>query len=200
MSRFAKRSHALFGLAIALAAVSLTTATARSPSLRVAAAKGTTLTSEDTNVLSSRGLVIPVKGVAAKDLRDNFDEGRGARKHEAMDILAPRGTPVVAAGDGRVAKLFRSAAGGLTVYQFDPAERFIYYYAHLDRYAEGLKEGRVLKRGEMVGYVGTSGNAPKDTPHLHFAIFRAGSEKQWWKGTPLNPYPFLAQSPPLPGS
>ena len=105
--------------------------------------------------------------------------------------MAPRGTPVVAAGDGRVAKLFTSAAGGITLYQFDPEERFAYYYAHLDRYAEGIKEGLVLKRGDLVGYVGTSGNAPPNAPHLHFTIFRLGPDKKWWKGTAVNPFPFL---------
>jgi murein DD-endopeptidase MepM/ murein hydrolase activator NlpD len=197
---FSARSHILFALATLLAAVSLTTAIARPPAVGVAPVAKLAVTSEDAQVLTSRGLQIPVKGVAARDLRDNFDEGRGKRKHEAIDILAPRGTPVIAAGEGRVAKLFTSAAGGLTVYQFDPAERFIYYYAHLDRYAEGLREGALLKRGDLVGYVGTSGNAPKATPHLHFAIFRAGAERKWWKGTALNPYPFLAPQPPLPGA
>jgi murein DD-endopeptidase MepM/ murein hydrolase activator NlpD len=146
----------------------------------------------DADILSRHKLLIPVEGVPRAALRDNFDEGRPGHKHEALDILAPRGTPVVAAGDGRVAKLFRSVAGGITVYQFDSDERFVYYYAHLDRYAEGLKEGAPLKRGDLVGYVGTTGNAPKNTPHLHFAIMRMGPEKRWWKGTAVDPYPFLA--------
>ena len=146
----------------------------------------------DLETLQRRHLSIPVQGIKARDLRDNFEEGRGKRRHEAIDILAPRGTAVLAVGDGRVAKLFTSAAGGITVYQFDPDGRFAYYYAHLDRYAEGMKEGAAIRRGDPVGYVGTSGNAPKNTPHLHFAIFRLGPEKQWWKGTAVNPYPFLA--------
>jgi murein DD-endopeptidase MepM/ murein hydrolase activator NlpD len=137
---------------------------------------------------------MPVQGVAAKSLVDNFDEGRGSHKHEAIDILAPRGTPVVAVDDGRIARLFRSAAGGITVYQFDRDEKFVYYYAHLDRYASGLTEGAMLKRGEPLGAVGTTGNAPKNTPHLHFTIFRMGPEKRWWKGTAINPYPFLTTS------
>src|SRR5579859_5619184 len=110
--------------------------------------------------LNERHLLIPVKGFPRKALRDNFDEKRGARMHEALDIMAPRGTPVVAADDGRIAKLFRSVAGGITVYKFDPAERFTYYYAHLDHYASGLVEGAHVKRGEVIGYVGTTGNAP----------------------------------------
>ena len=93
--------------------------------------------------------------------------------------------------DGEVKKLFTSKPGGLTVYQFDPDQRFCYYYAHLDRYAEGLHEGQLLRRGEVLGYVGTTGNAPKNTPHLHFALIRLDKERRWWKGTYVNPYPLL---------
>lgn len=140
-------------------------------------------------------LLLPVRGVHAAQLKDNFDEARdGTRRHEAIDILAPRGTPVVAATDGTVAKLFTSQAGGLTVYEFDPMKAFSYYYAHLDRYAAGLAEGQALKRGDPIGEVGTSGNAPKNTPHLHFAIFRLGPEKHWWQGEPVNPYPLLLKA------
>ena len=102
-----------------------------------------------------------------------------------------RGTPVRAVEDGRIARLFNSKAGGITIYQFDPSEQYCYYYAHLDRYAEGLRENDRVSRGQVIGYVGTTGNAPKDTPHLHFAIFRLNSEKRWWEGTPLDPYPIL---------
>jgi len=130
--------------------------------------------------------------VRPADLHDTFTESRsGGRVHEAIDILAPRNTPVLAVEDGRVVKLFTSAQGGLTVYQFDPGESFAYYYAHLERYAESLREGQEVRRGQVLGYVGTSGNAPKDTPHLHFAIFQLGPEKHWWQGAALNPYPFL---------
>jgi peptidoglycan LD-endopeptidase LytH len=140
-------------------------------------------------------LILPVQGIHAADLKDNFDEARdGTRRHDAIDILAPRGTPVVAAVDGTVAKLFTSQAGGLTVYEFDPAKSFSYYYAHLDRYARGLAEGQALKRGDPIGEVGTSGNAPKNTPHLHFAIFRLGPEKHWWQGEAVNPYPLLLKA------
>jgi len=138
-----------------------------------------------------RRLEFPVRGFAHAPLRDTFDERRGIRRHGALDIMAPRGTPVVAVDDGRVAKLFRSLLGGITVYQFDRDERFIYYYAHLEGYADGLKEGATVKRGDVLGYVGTSGNAPRNTPHLHFTIFRAGPDKKWWKGTAVNPYPYL---------
>ncbi|QJR13825.1 M23 family metallopeptidase [Usitatibacter palustris] len=146
----------------------------------------------DHELLESRQLLIPVQGVERKALRDNFDERRSAgHKHEALDIMAPRGTPVLAVGDGKVAKLFKSVAGGLTVYQFDADEKFAYYYAHLDRYAPGLQQGQALKRGEVLGYVGSTGNAPPSAPHLHFTIFRLGPDKRWWVGTAINPYPFL---------
>ena len=107
-------------------------------------------------------------------------------------MLAPRGTPVVAVAEGTVKKLFKSERGGLTVYEFDPEQAYCYYYAHLDRYADGLGEGKRLAKGELVGYVGTSGNAPANTPHLHFTIFRLGPDKHWWEGTPINPYPLWA--------
>lgn len=148
--------------------------------------------------LARRDLRIPVEGVKTQELVNTFDEKRGSRKHEALDILAPRGTPVVAAGDGTVVKLFTSAAGGLTVYQFDPAREFCYYYAHLDCYAKGLTEGMRVKKGDRLGEVGTTGNAPPDTPHLHFAVFKLGPEKQWWKGTPVNPFPVLLKVTTLP--
>jgi murein DD-endopeptidase MepM/ murein hydrolase activator NlpD len=141
--------------------------------------------------LEGRTLKMPVAGARTMDLRDNFEEPRGSRVHQAIDILAPRGTPVVAADEGKIAKLFTSKQGGLTVYQFDRDDTHAYYYAHLDRYADGLKEGAYLRPGDPVGYVGTTGNAPPDTPHLHFAIFELGPEKRWWEGKPVNPYPFL---------
>jgi len=132
-------------------------------------------------------------GVDASQLFDTFTQSRAAgRPHEAIDIMAPRGTPVMAVADGKVEKLFLSKPGGLTVYPFDTAEKLAYYYAHLDRYAAGLAEGQALKRGELVGYVGSSGNADPAHPHLHFAIFELGPEKHWWEGRALNPYPLLA--------
>jgi murein DD-endopeptidase MepM/ murein hydrolase activator NlpD len=142
--------------------------------------------------LRQRNLTLPVQGLEAGDLRDTFDEMRGgSRRHEALDILATRNTPVLAVEDGRVAKLFLSDAGGMTIYQFDPTEMYAYYYAHLERYAEGLKDGDRVERGQVLGYVGTTGNAPPDTPHLHFAIFRLTDEKRWWQGTAIDPYPIL---------
>jgi peptidoglycan LD-endopeptidase LytH len=142
--------------------------------------------------LKRRGLAIPVEGVKAEQLVESFSDVRsGTRVHEALDILAPRNTPVKAVDDGTIARLFYSKAGGTTVYQFDPSEQFCYYYAHLERYADGLHEGDRVRKGQVLGYVGTSGNAPKDTPHLHFAVFRLTAAKHWWEGTPIDPYPIL---------
>lgn len=148
---------------------------------------------EGARLLAMRSLALPVEGVGADALRDTYGQGRGERRHEAIDIPAPRGTPVRAVDDGRLVKLFDSRPGGLTVYQFDPEERLAYYYAHLDRYAEGLKEGAALRRGDLIGYVGSTGNASAEVPHLHFAVFRLGPAKQWWRGVAVNPYPALRQ-------
>jgi murein DD-endopeptidase MepM/ murein hydrolase activator NlpD len=137
-------------------------------------------------------LLIPVAGVKAGQLMDTYDQARGLdRRHEALDILAPSGTQVLAAADGRVAKLFNSKPGGLTLYQFDATEKFAYYYAHLERYASGVTEGMPLKRGDLIGYVGATGNADPAAPHLHFAVFTLTPEKKWWQGAPLNPYPLM---------
>lgn len=152
--------------------------------------------SEGAQLLAQRPLQVPVVGIAPADLRDSYEQGRGTRTHEAMDILAPTGTPVVAVDDGRIAKLFTSKPGGLTVYHFDPQGRLAYYYAHLDRYAEGLREGMDVKRGQVLGYVGATGNADPGTPHLHFAVFRLGPERRWWEGDPVNPYPAFRRAAP----
>jgi murein DD-endopeptidase MepM/ murein hydrolase activator NlpD len=148
----------------------------------------TPVTGVDIANLRSRGLEIPVKGVPASALVSSFNDARGGRKHEAIDILAPRDTDVLAVENGKIAKLFTSAAGGLTIYQFDPSEQFVYYYAHLDHYAPDLKEGDDVRRGAVIGYVGTTGNAPKNTPHLHFAIAKLDADHRWWGGTPLDPF------------
>ncbi len=140
-----------------------------------------------------RPLSMPVAGIDPSTIHDTFDEMRGGdtRRHDALDILAPRGTNVVATDDGTVKKLFTSVPGGLTVYEFDPDQRYCYYYAHLDAYAAGLHEGQILHRGDLIGYVGTTGNAPKDTPHLHFAVIRLDPDRRWWTGTAIDPYPLL---------
>lgn len=140
--------------------------------------------------LRARKLAFPVEGLGPASLINTFAEprGGGARLHRAVDILAPRRTPVRAVEAGTVARLDRSVAGGISVYQFDPDERYCYYYAHLDAYAPGLTEGAKVERGQLLGYVGTTGNAPRTTPHLHFAIYRLSDTKQWGAGTALNPY------------
>jgi murein DD-endopeptidase MepM/ murein hydrolase activator NlpD len=152
---------------------------------------GSAANADAVETLRERGLDIPVEGVNPDDLRDTFADARGSHAHEALDIMAPRHTLVRAVDDGRIQKLFTSKAGGFTIYQFDPTETFSYYYAHLDRYADGLREGQMVRQGDLLGYVGSSGNASPDAPHLHFAIFRLTPERQWWKGEPINPYPAL---------
>jgi len=138
------------------------------------------------------GLLIPVSGVTAAQLSDTYTDARGqGRSHDAIDIMAPTGTPVVAVDDGVIVKLFNSKPGGLTIYQFDDDAELAYYYAHLDRYAEGLGEGQSVARGDVIGYVGFTGNANPAGPHLHFAIFILGPEKNWWQGTAINPYRHL---------
>ncbi|MGY0558585.1 M23 family metallopeptidase [Lysobacter sp. A421] len=171
------------------AAASLPTATPTTPTTSTSTSTSTPTPPEAT---TGAELVVPVQGIKPTQLDNTFDDARGqARVHEAIDIMAPRGTPVLAAAAGKVEKLFTSVPGGLTIYQFEPSGRYAYYYAHLDRYAAGLEEGKVLKRGDVIGYVGSTGNASEDAPHLHFAIFVLGPEKRWWEGTAINPYPIL---------
>jgi peptide-methionine (S)-S-oxide reductase len=137
-------------------------------------------------------MIVPVSGVSRSALHDTYNELRGGtRIHEALDILAPRGTPVLSATNGRVLKLFNSKPGGLMVYAADSTGRFILMYGHLDAYAPGLADGQPLVRGQKIGIVGTTGNAPANTPHLHFALARSANINEWWKGTPVNPYPLL---------
>jgi murein DD-endopeptidase MepM/ murein hydrolase activator NlpD len=133
-------------------------------------------------------LRVPIDGVEIESFKGGFIERRGSRPHEAVDILSPRNTPVLAVDNGTIAKLFDSKAGGHTIYQFDAAGRLAYYYAHLEKYAEGLREGQVVKQGDVIGYVGTSGNAPPNTPHLHFAVFELDDSGRWWTGKALDPY------------
>jgi murein DD-endopeptidase MepM/ murein hydrolase activator NlpD len=147
-------------------------------------------------LLAQRSLLVPVVGLAPSAIHDNYEQGRGTRKHEATDILAPAGTPVVAVDDGRIAKLFTSKAGGLTVYEYDMPGQLAYYYAHLQRYADGVHEGMTVKRGDLIGYVGSTGNADPGTPHLHFAVFRLGTPAKWWQGDAVNPYPALSRAAP----
>jgi len=135
-------------------------------------------------------LRVPIDGALVETWKGGFDErrGGGTRGHEAVDILAPRNTAVHAAASGTIAKIFESKAGGHTVYQFDADGRLCYYYAHLERYADALRDGQPINQGDVIGYVGTSGNAPANAPHLHFAVFELGPDRRWWQGTPIDPY------------
>lgn len=144
----------------------------------------------------SATLVVPVQGILRSQLRDTYSERRGDHAHEALDILAARGTPILSATDGRLLRLFDSKAGGLMVYATDASERFILLYGHVDRYAEGLTDGMRLDRGQVIGYVGTTGNAAAGTPHLHFGILRGDPAVSWARGAPVNPYPLLVPAAP----
>ncbi len=144
---------------------------------------------------SANDLVVPVLNVRPGDLTDTFTDGRddGQRLHEAIDIMAPTGTTVISAAPGTVERLFESQAGGRTIYVRSSDGRTVYYYAHLDEYAEGLKEGQKIRRGQRIGTVGSSGNASKDAPHLHFAILQTTPGAEWWEpAAALNPFPLLA--------
>jgi murein DD-endopeptidase MepM/ murein hydrolase activator NlpD len=143
-------------------------------------------------------LLVPVAGVRREALTDTFAQARGlGRPHDAIDIMAPRGTPVVAAADGIVEKLFFSnGGGGITAYVRSPDRQWIYYYAHLDAYAPGLREGARIRRGDPIGTVGSTGNANPAGPHLHFAIHFMAPDERWWQGRPVNPYPLLAARGP----
>ena len=144
-------------------------------------------------------LTIPVAYVKPTELRDTFDEMRGKdRRHNALDIMAPRGTPVLSATAGCLLDMHSNPNGGLMIFATDPANRFILMYAHLDGYAEGLTEGMPLERGQILGTVGTTGNAPESAPHLHFAIGWSGGNHRWSKTVPVNPRPLLIAAEPLP--
>lgn len=134
-------------------------------------------------------LLFPVPAVSPSAMADTFNDARGERVHHAVDIMAPRHSEVVAVSDGSIARLATSAAGGIAVYEWSAGRRFVYYYAHLQEYAQGLVEGQTVRRGQVLGYVGTTGNAPANTPHLHFAIARVEKNDQWWGGAPIDPYP-----------
>jgi murein DD-endopeptidase MepM/ murein hydrolase activator NlpD len=144
-------------------------------------------------VVGPAGLAIPVVGVRADQLTDTFTQARGAgRRHDAIDIMAAEGTPVIAAADGTIEKLFNSARGGITIYERSPDQKWMYYYAHLSAYAPGLAEGQQVKRGQVIARVGHTGDASAEGPHLHMAINTMAPGERWWQGTPINPYPQLA--------
>ena len=154
-----------------------------------------TVNDGDVDYLASRNLLIPLTGISANQLRDTFNEARSeGRQHNALDIKAPQGTPVLATTDGVVIKLFQSDKGGITLYQLDPSARYVYYYAHLMRYEDGIAEGKQLRRGDVIAYVGDTGNAGAGNYHLHFAISKMTSPGKWSGGDPINPYPLLVKS------
>lgn len=161
----------------------------RRPALSAIAATGA---SNATGAVHTGALVFPVPSVASSRFADSFDAPRGrGRRHNAIDILAPRGSAVIAVADGRVLRLSHSSSGGISLYAADAEERFVYYYAHLEAYHPGMHAGRPLTRGDTIGYVGTTGNAPKDTPHLHFQLMRMPPDRRYWEGEPINPYLLL---------
>lgn len=169
------------------------------PSLADDAAGGAAMAGE--RLLETRPLVVPVAGIEPARLSDSYSAGRdgGARRHNAIDIMAPRGTPVVAADSGRILRLSRSALGGITIYATDPAERLVYYYAHLAGYRDGLEQGMAIARGDTLGFVGSTGNASADAPHLHFQVMLMPAERRnYWNGEPVNPFPVLVASGRVP--
>lgn len=165
-----------------------------------ASASINTVRSEDLEELRNRELLFPLKGFTSIGIKDTFSESRGNHRHEAIDIVAPRNTPVVAVDDGKIARLWYSQYGGITIYEFDPTSTYAYYYAHLEKYADNLKEQDWVEKGQVIGYVGTSGNAPKETPHLHFTIFKLTEEKHWWQGSAINPYDIYMHPPAMENS
>lgn len=159
---------------------------------------GTETVSPEDVALLEHEVAMPLDGVNPSVLHSNFDErrGGGTRRHEALDIMAARRTPVRSAAKGRVLKLFTSAAGGLMIYAADSSERFVLMYAHLDGYADGMRDGSPLARGQLIGYVGSTGNAVASAPHLHFAMARSADVKRWSKGQPIDPLPILQAAAP----
>jgi murein DD-endopeptidase MepM/ murein hydrolase activator NlpD len=171
-------------------------AKAKTPSADTESAPAGTnsVTDADLDYIAARDLLIPVANVSASQLHDTFNQARSeGRVHDAIDIMAPQGTSVLATTDGEVIKLFQSDRGGVTLYELDPSGRYVYYYAHLMRYADGIEEGRQVRRGEVIAYVGDTGNAGAGNYHLHFAISKVTSRRQWSGGDPINPYPLLVR-------
>lgn len=155
------------------------------------------VTDADLDALWALRMLLPVRGIARDALQDTFSAGRSnGRTHSALDILAPRGTPVLAATDCIIGRLSSGPVGGIIIYAYDPLQQFVFYYAHLDRYRRGLSVGDRISRGAVIGYVGTSGNAPKDLPHLHFQVMKYVDGRAWWNGPPINPFPYFGPGEP----
>jgi murein DD-endopeptidase MepM/ murein hydrolase activator NlpD len=142
--------------------------------------------------LRTRRIVLPVAGADMSKVEDSFSEPRdGGRVHRAIDILAPRGTPILSADDGKILRMTTSNLGGISMYTVDPDSRLVYYYAHMDHYHDAMSPGRAIAKGDTLGYVGTTGNAPKDTPHLHFQVMRWPADGKYWNGDPIDPFEAL---------
>jgi peptidoglycan LD-endopeptidase LytH len=163
------------------------------PETRTTGPKRIATSGADWDYFRSVPLMVPVEGISPEKVKDSFYDSRdNGRTHYAIDILAPRGTPVLAATRGKIVRMKDNGLGGITVYASDEPGKFVYYYAHLDRYADGVMEGTQVEQGDVLGYVGTTGNAPKDTPHLHFQVLRAAMGKSdWWNGEPIDARQFL---------
>lgn len=142
--------------------------------------------------LSDRHLLLPVAGIPVTKLEDTFNDGRDEdRTHHAIDILAPRGTPILSADDGKILRMSSNNLGGITMYTVDPENRLVYYYAHMDHYNDAMSPGRAIVKGDTLGFVGTTGNAPKDTPHLHFQVMKWPADGKYWNGEPIDPFQAL---------
>jgi murein DD-endopeptidase MepM/ murein hydrolase activator NlpD len=142
----------------------------------------------------------PLAEVKPRELRSQFNDARRGHRHHAIDLMRPRGTPVMAVANGVIRKLYRSRTGGISIYLFDGSQEYCFFYGHLDHYAKNLHEGQEVRKGEVIGFVGYTGNAKRSAPHLHFAVSLTGPERRWSGGVPIDPYPILlAATPPLPG-
>ena len=169
------------------AAVPLTDSSSSAPMLA-----GGPVSSADVDYLASRRLLLPVAGVDPAKLEDSFKAPRdGDRVHRAIDILAPRGTPILSADDGKILRMTTSTLGGICMYTVDPSSRLVYYYAHMDRYNDAMSPGRTIVKGDTLGFVGTTGNAPKNIPHLHFQVMRWPADGKYWNGDPIDPFEVL---------
>lgn len=156
------------------------------------------ISTDDLDALWDRQIMVPVAGIPRATLRDNYTAARGSGLHRALDILAPRHTAVVASDDHVIGRLLSGPLGGIVIYASDPEQRFVYYYAHLDGYRKGLAVGDRVAKGSVIGYVGTTGNAPRDTPHLHFQVMKRAVGRAWWDGPAINPFSFFALDAPRP--
>ncbi len=154
--------------------------------------RDTAITDADLDALWQRQIMVPVEGIVRSKIRDDFAAKRGSALHSALDLMAPRSTPVMATDDLVIGRLVTGPVGGIVIYATDPTDRFVYYFAHLERYRRGLAVGDRVAKGSVIGYVGTTGNAPKNAPHLHFQVMKRAAGRAWWDGPSINPLPFFA--------